>query len=355
MPNIKTILAKKELNKSVVAINPDIKEEIATKKEDALFIGIKNTAQIPDFITKRLRNHPKLVWHTIDKAADKGRAIDPDLNNPVTYRLMTGSTSGGPINILKGINDIAIGTDGGGSVLGPAMSCQLPSMIGAGLGLQVKNKKVSTDGKTFRGSVGVIGKELSVVLMVMELLTKETLSIIDVSQKLKIAIPKKGTVVCPDHQDMHQKVTRYLSRIDCGYYDIQEIDMTGIEDRHIGMRLIEGVFQNKVADLILTCEGPIDVYGYGETIPQQFGETGLDITRKHGKFLLRSANMTESTAITVPTENLASGLLVISKKGLVNSRHAIGLAKKLEQSIYLPAVWKRYFLTESLTLDYLDF
>jgi Asp-tRNA(Asn)/Glu-tRNA(Gln) amidotransferase A subunit family amidase len=48
---------------------------------------------------------------------------------------MTGSTSGSPINILKGLNDFAIGTDGDGSVLAPAMSCQLPSVIRAGLGL----------------------------------------------------------------------------------------------------------------------------------------------------------------------------------------------------------------------------
>src|SRR5699024_10300581 len=96
--------------------------------------------------------------------------------NPITYRLMTGSTSGGPINILKGINDFAIGTDGGGSVLAPAMSCQLPSMIGAGLGIHVKDKKASTDGREFRGSVGVIGKALSTVLRVMESLTEEPLT-----------------------------------------------------------------------------------------------------------------------------------------------------------------------------------
>jgi hypothetical protein len=56
-----------------------------------------------------------MVFLTIDKAAHLGRAIDPDLNNPITYREMTGSTSGSPINILRGLNDFAIGTDGGGS------------------------------------------------------------------------------------------------------------------------------------------------------------------------------------------------------------------------------------------------
>ena len=42
---------------------------------------------------------------------------------------MTGSSSGSCINILLGINDFALGTDGGGSVLGPAMSTGLYSIM----------------------------------------------------------------------------------------------------------------------------------------------------------------------------------------------------------------------------------
>src|SRR5690606_24545047 len=157
---VKLHLSKRALGKSVVAINPRLEYECAGKDENALFFGVKDTAQIPEHVLQKLKNSPKMIWHTIDKAADKGRAIDTDLTNPLTYRIMTGSTSGGPINLLKGINDFAIGTDGGGSVLGPAASCQLPSMIGAGLGLLVKNEKTSTDGYQFRGSIGVIAKNL---------------------------------------------------------------------------------------------------------------------------------------------------------------------------------------------------
>ncbi|MFP3490450.1 hypothetical protein R0K20_22895, partial [Staphylococcus sp. SIMBA_130] len=80
------------------------------------------------------------------------------------------------INILKGINDFVIGTDGGGSVLAPAMSCQLPSIIGAGTGLFVKNKKLSTDQYEFTGSIGVIAKRISMLKEVMECMLEQKLT-----------------------------------------------------------------------------------------------------------------------------------------------------------------------------------
>jgi hypothetical protein len=56
---------------------------------------------------------------------------------------------------------------------------------------------------------------------------------------------------------------------------------------------------------------------------------------------VRSANICQTTAITVPTNNLATGLLIIVK----NANKALFFAKKLEEAISLPAVWKRYFFT----------
>lgn len=336
-------LAERELGRSVVAINYDWNTERISKGQGALFFGVKDTNQIPNYVLDKLDSDQNMIWLTVDKAASKGRAIDTDLHNPITYRLMTGSSSGGPINILKGINDFAIGTDGGGSTLGPAMSCQLPSVIGSGIGLHVKQKKTSTDGIDFTGSVGVIAKDMWTLASIIETLINEELELVE-EPKLKIAIPKKGTITCPDQMDMHEKVIYYLSKMDCSHISFLEVDMTGIDNRARGINIIQEILGENEADLILTCEGPIDVYGYGETIPQQFGQVGQELTKHHGKYLLRSANMCNTTAITVPTENLATGLVIVAKEGVGNCKNAFNLAKKLEKGINLPDVWKRYFL-----------
>ncbi|WHY85834.1 amidase family protein [Neobacillus novalis] len=339
-------LAKRELGRTVVKTNPTISKEIIGKNYDAMYFGVKDTRQIPEAMVEKLRSDNRFAWLTIDKSSNRGRAIDTDLINPVTYRVMTGSTSGGPINIVKGINDFAIGTDGGGSVLAPALSCQLPSMIGAGLDLFVKNKKRSTEGLEFTGSIGVISKNVHTLKTVMECLTNENLTI-TTNKRIKVLIPKKNSVVCPDGVDMQQKVLTYLSRIEESPYIIEEVDMGGIEDRKRGINVIREAFKRKDVDLIVTCEGPVDVYGYGETIPQFLGKAGLDITKNHGKFLVRAANMCQTTAITVPIETIASGLVIIAKKGITSAGYALELAERLEKSIQMPEVWKRYFTSES--------
>lgn len=339
-------IAGRELGRSVIAVNSNYHEELATKTEKPLTFGIKDTSTIPSYVIEKLRTDERFFWLTIDKAANKGRAIDTDLLNPLTYRAMTGSSSGGPINILKGINDFAIGTDGGGSVLAPALSCQLPSVIGAGLGVLVNNQKRSTDGIDFRGSVGIIGKSVAMLRMVMEAVIGE-MPASSQHASIKVAIPEKGSVICPDGGDMHDKVTGYLSNIGDSQYEIKEMNMAGIEDRKKGIQVLQDAFEHHDADLIITCEGPVDVYGYGETIPQYFGKPGLDITRNHGKFLVRAANMCEATAVTVPVETLAFGLVIIAKKGISPYLAAMNLAEKLEEQIHKPDYWSRYFLEDS--------
>src|SRR5699024_4690905 len=310
-------LARRELGKSVVAINPHIECVLEQGKSNICY-GVKDTTQIPSYIFNRMNQHPELAWLTIDRAADKGRAIDPDLTNPLTYRRMTGSTSGGPINILKGINDFAIGTDGGGSVLAPAMSCQLPSIIGAGLGLHVNNEKKSTDGRIFTGSVGVIGKSITKIIDIIEVLVDEPLVPVE-SEKLNIVIPKKGSITCPDQKDMNEKVMGYLSNIVNDHHEILEKEMNGIDDSEKGINVIEEGFAEQKADVIITYEGPVDLYGYGETIPRQFGPVGEDLTNNHGKYLMRAANMCQTTAISMTTQYLSSGFIIISKNGIITS------------------------------------
>jgi hypothetical protein len=67
------------------------------KHKPKLF-GVKNTNGIPREVFERLRRNGNYLWLTVDKMADLGRSVDTDLVNPLTYRPMTGSTSGGAVN-----------------------------------------------------------------------------------------------------------------------------------------------------------------------------------------------------------------------------------------------------------------
>ena len=344
--DVRLELAQRELGKSIIKMNPFIQKDIREKDSDVLCFGIKNTIQVPYDIFEKLRWNRKFLWLTVDKMADKGRSMDTDLINPLTYRVMTGSTSGGAINILKGINDLAIGTDGGGSVLAPAMSCMLPSMIGSGLDLFVDKESLSTDSIKLRGSIGVIAKKLDMIIQVFEEMLGKSLRSKGIDEKeLIIAVPKQGTVKTPDNKDMTEKLSPYielLSEMNCKFI---YIDFSNCHERQTALEKIKESFVKHHADIILTYEGPIDVYGYGETIPEQFGDIGKHITENNGKFLLRAANIYKTTALTIPSKDMASGLLVIADHGYENAMKAVKVAGYLEAAITLPQVWTRYYLT----------
>ena len=92
--------------------------------EGALLLGVKNTRAISRAFVRRLEENGMLL-HTLDRKALGGRAVDAALVNPLTLRAMTGSSSGTALNVLYHINDLGLGTDGGGSVLAPAASVNL--------------------------------------------------------------------------------------------------------------------------------------------------------------------------------------------------------------------------------------
>ena len=72
---------------------------------------------------------------------------------------------------------------------------------------------------------------------------------------------------------------------------------------------------------------------------------GKQLTKNHGKYLIRAANMCKATAVTVPTNDLASALVIVANHGLSQGAKAIHLAEKFEQVIELPEVWQRFFLS----------
>ena len=158
-----TIKALEYKNKTIVSVNKDMlleAKELLNEHKNIFTVGVKNTDQINRKYIRKLINSKEYLWHTIDDMSEGGRAIDINLLNPLTGKVMTGSSSCSAINVLYGINDVAIGTDGGGSVLAPALSLNLYSIMAKGMGLTGSTEKASTDGISFVPGIGVISHSL---------------------------------------------------------------------------------------------------------------------------------------------------------------------------------------------------
>lgn len=344
-------LEKARKETSVVAVNEQALAESRQKSADFLCFGVKDTGRFPTPLFDRVRADKNYLWLTVDRMADKGRSIDTGLVNPLTYRPMTGSTSGGAVNILLGINDFALGSDGGGSVLAPALACQLPSFIGAGLDFFLDGDgSVSTDGLMLKPSVGAIGRSLEILEKVLATFRSgEGLPPVYERPALKVAIPEAGCLLTPTGEDMAKKLAPFIRGIEdrremAGLFRFQAVGMKGAEDRKKGVDLCRSCFE-KGFDLILTYEGPVDVLGYGETIPSAFGGVGPELAKRGGKFLVKAANPFGATALTVPSNELASGFVVLAPAGVRAAAAAFCLAKALASAVTLPEVFVRYFLT----------
>ena len=135
---------KEFLGKSVKKQNPNIILDMFRENSNCKTFGVKDTSEISDKVIKKLLEEG-YSWNTVDSYTDRGRAVDLNLLNPITGKLMIGSSSGTAINVLYGLNTVGVGTDGGGSVLGPAIGLNLYSALLSGVGIKGKTSKKSTD------------------------------------------------------------------------------------------------------------------------------------------------------------------------------------------------------------------
>ena len=332
-------MARRAMGSSVVALAP-------LSKGSGIPFGIKDTAAIPPALVRKLKKDRRYTWLTIDKMADKGRSVDTALVNPITYRLMTGSTSGGPVNILLGITEFCLGTDGGGSVLGPAAAVNLTAFIGPGLvPLGRGGRSLSTDGIAFEPSLGVIGKNVSLVEDVFSVLAGREFKTI--SQKSSvIAIPRFGDISLPDGTDMRKKLENYISALEGAGYLFNEHDFSQSGSRAAALENLQGAFA-KGADMVLTAEGPVDVYGYDETILASFeGALSAYLTGRGGKYHIKAANMASSPAMSIPTAEAASALVLCGRAGDEGASMVFRAGRFLESMIKPAPLFKRYFLDQ---------
>lgn len=413
------ILAEQNLYRSVISINKNLEEESENKEKDYLTFGVKNTVDIPISLVDKLRKNSKYLFATIDKMSHLGRSIDTDLINPLTYRCMTGSSSGTAVNILKGINDFGIGTDGGGSVLAPALSTNLYSFIGSGVGLVTGKEGLSTDSISFTGGIGVISKSFFILKGVAEDILEKKIKYSE--DKIRVLIPKNNSIILPDGIDMRLEIDKVIQCINenkrvyensdvknnnqdndikystfkvNGYedklldekirsnkenkifdwkitsdeyklyedkisrdeikskFEFIEYSFDNIYERNIAIKEIKNIFDNDIADIILTYEGPIDVYGYDETIQRSFkGKAEKEITSNGGKGIVKAINMCKCTGITIPGEKLASGFVICAKEGIQGLANAFTLGKVIEESIEKNEMFNRYFIDREKFVD----
>ena len=337
------VLAEQNLYMSVVSINNNLEIEAKEKMDDVLTFGVKNTVDIPVSIVDKLRENSKYLLLSVDKMSHLGRSIDTDLINPLTYRCMTGSSSGTAINIIKGINDFGIGTDGGGSVLAPALSTNLYSFIGSGVNLVTGKGSLSTDSIAFTGGIGIISKNLPILKEVTEDILEEKIE--SKSEVIRVLIPISNNLKLPDGVDMREEIDKVIKFLDNKKFKFLDYDFDNIYERSIGIREINNIFEGDLADIILTYEGPIDVYGYDETIQRSFkGRAEKEITSNGGKGLLKAINMCKCTGITVPGEKLASGFVICGKHGKEGMNKAFELAEEIDSVIEQNEIFQRYFI-----------
>ncbi|WP_130810838.1 hypothetical protein [Olsenella sp. Marseille-P4559] len=333
------VVAGRALGRSVVAINPHAREEASHKCEGFSCLGVKDDAGLPQELLDRFLLSPDWLVLTVDHKADLGRSVDTELVNPLTYRAMTGSTSGGPINVLKGVNDVCIGTDGGGSVLAPALATNLFAVMGKGLGLLTTGEGRSTDGLVFRGGVGFIRRGLGLVISAAELACGESLA---GGALPRVVAPVAGSTLLPGGEDMRKKVDGFLT--EAGLPAASDYAFSDVYDRKRTVPELGALWEREPLACVVTFEGPIDVLSADETIPRGFGGVAPDmVAHVRSKAVCKSVNMAGGSAVCVPTGELACGLLVSCGPGVEAARGAVRLAHELAAHIQLPEMLVSYF------------
>jgi hypothetical protein len=335
--------AERLIGKTVVKVNEDILIDGAEALKSCqlpITFGVKNTDQISRRYIKALTDSKKYLWHTIDEMAEGGRAVDMNLLNPVTGKIMTGSSSATAINVLYGINQVGIGTDGGGSVLAPAMSLNLFSIMAKGMGLKGTSGRISTDNISFVPGVGIISQCYELAeesILVMLGLEKKEINI----NKTRVLVCRKNNIMLPDGSDMRERLDRAVEKLKELGIEVGEEEFPLFGSREEVISWAKAVYDSY--DVVLTCEGPVDIMGMGDSVFGELGDFAKSIQNKSGKYMVKIANMINATSITLPIEEAASGIVITAKEGLDNGFAAMAIARQLKELYRLPELYYRYF------------
>ena len=295
----KTFLALLNPFGTVVHTYPGIIDKVKPSVEKfgyAYYMGSKQTSMIPNSLINRMEEKG-FLRHTVDRMSYGGRAVDMQLRNPLTGYPMTGSSSGTALNVFYRINDLGIGSDGGGSVLAPAAALNLYGFISPMIEQEYlrQYEKVSTDNITFSPSLGLIGRNLDVII-------KAATCALDMDFSGAAADQMKIAMV-PEKLDIYDK-------------------------RETLIPFVKETVQR--GTLLMSREGPVDLYGLGDTIFGHFSENTWEIQKKSGKGLMRVANMCGVSALVIPEEGLGCCTLLLCDS---NPQDIINMLKTAENYV----------------------
>lgn len=304
---LKTLAAKKA--KSVDKVYEGTLLKIDNAMDKGYYVGVKNTDVISYQFKKKMEEHNMFI-HTLDAMSQKGRAIDIHTINPITGRYMSGSSSGTALNVFMNINDIGIGTDGGGSVLAPALALNLYAMISPLFDQHAlrKHSKTSTDGIVFSPSIGFMSKR-------PELIKKS------IEAHLKISALAYDIYFGTSNLEVHANLNKVFQD-----YKTYPLAYEGL-DRQAMMAELKGFDFDK--NILVTCEGPVDVIEYGDSIMGHYDALTQSKQALGHKYYLKVVNMLGLSAFIVPTTEHARGFLIICK----SDAPALGAAYELMSSL----------------------
>ncbi len=284
-------------------------------EEDKILVGIKNVKSIPNTLMKKLEK-TGFALHTIDKKSRlAGRAVDIELINPITGHYMSGSSSGTALNVFAGINDLGIGNDGGGSVLAPAMCVNIYGFISKLIEENREQKlKPNTDGMVATNSIGFMSRERKLIYKAIQ----DSIGI--------------------EAGDNYGKVFS-----DSRYEGIDS-EVIKLKDAMLPRNELTEYLKDTLSkcDVLMLKEGPVDLYGFGDSLFGHFDERTKKIQNESGKGYIRVCNIAGATTMCIPTRELGCAILLVceSKKEKVE--------KLLKLSEYVEDVHdeliERYFL-----------
>lgn len=283
---------------------------------DAVLVGIKNIWSIPNTLMHRLEPYG-FSLHTIDKKSQlAGRAVDTELINPITGHVMSGSSSGTAINVFAGINDMGIGSDGGGSVLAPAMCLNLLAFLSQRIepDRPAASGRPNTDGMVAGSSIGFMARDKALLYRAVACAT--------------------GLVPA----EAYGKVVSDRS------YPGVESEVRDLMDCHAPRAELTPYLAEtlKTCDVLMVTEGPVDLNGFGDSLFGHFDERTKELQRQAEKGYLRVVNLAGATALALPQSGLGMSTLLIceDRKEKIARLLRLGLTV---QEIHDPLI-ERYFL-----------
>lgn len=308
----KTFLALKNPYQTVTAVYPGVIDEVNSALAEfgyAGYTGYKDTEMIPQALIRQF-NRQGFLMHTKDRMALGGRAVDLQLVNPLTGGWMSGSSSGTALNVFYGINDLGVGTDGGGSVLAPAAALNLYGFISPAICREHLNAwpRRSTDNIAFYPSIGFIARDLAVIRRAAA-----------------------ATAELPALNGSKTAGTRFIPVP-------RAVDIYGPREG-----LISYVKETvKAGTVLVSREGPVDLLGIGDSIFGHFDEHTRARQKLGKKGLMRVANMCGMTALCVPSGELGRCTVFLSTG---NAEDIINMFARAEEIMVPPSpLVERYFL-----------